>query len=101
MHGRIVHVAINADDLAATRSFYERLFGWSFEEYMPGFIRARDVGVDVAAIQERRALLDVPTNALEVTVEVDDVGAAVDAAIAAGGAVAMPPAQIPGVGELA
>src|SRR4051794_19312787 len=101
MHGRIVHVAINADDLPATRAFYEALFGWSFEEYMPGFIRARDVGVDVAAIQGRRALLEVPTNAPEVTVEVDDVDAAVATAVQAGGAVAMEKATIPGVGELA
>jgi predicted enzyme related to lactoylglutathione lyase len=101
MHGRIVHVAINADDLPVTRGFYETVFGWSFEEYMPGFIRAHDVGVDVAAIQGRRALLNVPTNAPEVTIEVDDVDAAVATAVRAGGAVAMEKATIPGVGELA
>jgi predicted enzyme related to lactoylglutathione lyase len=101
MHGQIVHVAINADDLEATRGFYEALFGWEFEEYMPGFIRARDVGLDVAAIQQRRSLLDVPTNGPEMTVSVDDVDTAVATATEAGGAVVMPATEIPGVGRLA
>jgi predicted enzyme related to lactoylglutathione lyase len=100
MHGQIVHVAINADDLDATRGFYEALFGWEFEEYMPGFIRALDVGLDVAAIQQRRALLPVPTNGPEMTVSVDDVDAAIEAAVGAGGSVVMEKAAIPGVGEL-
>ena len=78
MHGQIAHVAINADDLGATRGFYEALFGWEFAEYMPGFFRSSSAGAAIAAIQQRRALLEgVPTNAPEVTVEVDDVDAAV------------------------
>ena len=40
MHGHIAHFAINADDLPATRAFYEGLFGWEFAEYTPGFLRS-------------------------------------------------------------
>ena len=102
MHGHIAHVAINADDLPATRGFYETLFGWEFSEYMPGFIRSTSAGVAIAAIQQRRELLaGVRTNAPEVTVEVDDVDAAVGAAVGCGGTVVMPKATIPGVGDLA
>src|SRR4051794_10719983 len=102
MHGTIAHVAINADDLAATRGFYETLFGWEFSEYMPGFLRSTSAGDVIAAIQQRRDLLDgVRTNAPEVTVEVDDVDAAVAGATASGGAVVMEKATIPGVGDLA
>src|SRR3954454_21955636 len=100
MHGHIVHVAINADDLATSRAFYEGLFGWRFAEYMPGFIRSTDAGLPIAAIQQRRDLLGVPTNAPEVTVEVDDVDAVVERATALGGRVVMPKARIPGVGDL-
>ena len=102
MHGNIAHVAINADDLAATRGFYESLFGWEFSEYMPGFLRSTSAGVAITAIQQRRDLLEgVRTNAPEVTVEVDDVDAAVAAATACGGAVVMAQVSIPGVGDLA
>ena len=102
MHGKIAHVAINADDLAATRGFYESLFGWEFSEYMPGFLRSTSAGVAIAAIQQRRDLLEgVRTNAPEVTVEVDDVDAAVAAATACGGVVVMAKVTIPGVGDLA
>ena len=39
MHGHITHFAINADDVGATRAFYEALFGWRFTEAYPGFWR--------------------------------------------------------------
>lgn len=101
MPARLVHFAINADDLPSTQAFYEGVFGWSFEEYMPGFTRTKDAGVDVAAIQARRDLLDVPTNGPEMTFEVDDVDAFVARALELGGRVLMEKATIPSVGELA
>jgi predicted enzyme related to lactoylglutathione lyase len=101
MHGRLTHLAINADDLPSTQRFYEGVFGWSFEEYMPGFNRTRDAGIDVAAIQGRRNLLDVPTNGPEPTFEVDDLDAFVAQALELGARVLMEPATIPTVGRLA
>jgi predicted enzyme related to lactoylglutathione lyase len=101
MHGHIAHFAINADDLPATRAFYEQLFGWTFTEYAPGFIRSTSAGGAIAAIQQRRDLLDTPSNAPEVTITVDDVDEAADRAQRLGGQVVMPKAAIPGVGDLA
>lgn len=101
MHGQLAHFAINADDLPAARAFYEGVFGWRFEEYMSGFIRTHDAGGAIGAIQGRRDLLGVPTNAPEVTFEVDDVDAFSARATELGGRVLMPRAAIPGVGELA
>jgi predicted enzyme related to lactoylglutathione lyase len=101
MHGQLVHFAINADDLSVTRAFYEGVFGWRFEEYMPGFVRTHDAGGPIGAIQGRRELLETPTNAPEVTFEVDDVDAFSARALELGGRVLMPKATIPGVGELA
>src|SRR3954447_17520990 len=101
MHGQLVHFAINADDLPATRAFYEGAFGWRFEEYMPGFVRTHDAGGPIGAIQGRRDLLETPTNAPEVTFEVDDVDAFSVRAFELGGRLLMPRAAPPGVGALA
>jgi|SRR3954447_2263283 predicted enzyme related to lactoylglutathione lyase len=100
MHGHIAHLAVNADDLPATRAFYEGVFGWRFEEYAPGFVRTHDAGGPIAAVQGRRALLAARTNAPEVTFEVDDVDAFAAEAVRLGGRVVMPKATIPGVGSL-
>ena len=109
MHGHLAHFAFNADDLVASRRFYEALFGWSFENPYPGFLRTLDAGPagvpgargPIGALQERRSLLDAPTRGAECTFAVDDLDAAVARAVACGGAVAMAPAPIPGAGTLA
>src|SRR3954453_18137398 len=90
MHGQLVHFAVNADDLSVTRAFYEGVFGWRFEEYMPGFVRTHDAGGPIGAIQGRRDLLESPTNAPEVTFEVNDVDAFSVRAVKLGGRVLMP-----------
>jgi predicted enzyme related to lactoylglutathione lyase len=101
MHGHLAHFAINADDLPASRAFYEQLFGWTFENPYPGFFRTSDAGPAIGAVQGRRALLDVPTNGPECTFAVDDLAEAIARAEEVGGSVRMPPATIPGVGDLA
>jgi predicted enzyme related to lactoylglutathione lyase len=36
----VAHVAINADDVARARRFYERVFGWEFRPWgPPGFLQ--------------------------------------------------------------
>jgi hypothetical protein len=52
----------------------------------------------LAAIEQRRALLAVPTNPPEVTVEVADLAAGAATALASG---VMPPTPVPGVGDVA
>ncbi len=98
MHGHIAHFAINADDLPATRRFYEGLFGWSFVEAYPGFLRSTDAGGAIAAIQKRRELGGV--SGVEVTFEADSAARVAELAPALGGQVVMPESEIPGVGRL-
>jgi predicted enzyme related to lactoylglutathione lyase len=98
MHGDLTHFAINADDLAATRGFYEALFGWRFTEAYPGFWRTTDAGPAIGAVQSRRTF--ARDAGLEVTFAVDDVAAAAGRAERHGGTVLMPPSVIPDVGEL-
>ena len=103
MTASLSHVAINADDLPASLAFYEAVFGWRFTEYFPGFHRMEATHeVRVVAVQQRRDLLPGgPTTGFECTVGVDDVDAAVSAALAHGGRLLAEPAEIPGVGTLA
>src|SRR5207247_2012087 len=98
MHGHITHFAVNADDIAATRRFYEALFGWRFVEAYPGFWRTTDAGAAIGAIQQRRTF--ARDAGFEVTFSVDDADAIATAAEAHGGRVLMPKSTVPGVGDL-
>ncbi len=102
MASMLSHVAINADDVAASLGFYAAVFGWTFSEDYPGFFRMETSHtVRVVAIQRRRDLLpDGPTTGVEATVAVDDLPATVSAALAHGGSVLAEPTIIPGVGML-
>jgi predicted enzyme related to lactoylglutathione lyase len=99
-----MHFAINADDVDASRAFYERVFGWQFSAYgPPGFFQIRigdDPGVR-GALQQRRDLVDgQPTIGYECTFGVDDVDTVAAEVVAAGGRILMPKTTIPGVGDL-
>jgi predicted enzyme related to lactoylglutathione lyase len=103
---KLSHVAINADDLPATRAFYRATFGWQFSAWgPPGFYRIEaddphGPGV-TAALQQRRDLMpDQPTTGWECTIAVDDVDKVTTAALAAGGRVLMTRTTITGVGHL-
>ena len=106
MSANLTHFAINADDVEATRRFYEAVFGWTFEPWgPPGFYRIRTGDEDApgvgGALQERRELLDgVPTRGFECSFEVDDVEAVASAVVEAGGRVVMERFTIDGVGDL-
>ncbi|HEY0812272.1 MAG TPA: VOC family protein [Pseudonocardia sp.] len=106
MPATLSHFAINADDLPATRAFYESVFGWTFTAWgPPGFFQIQTGPDDQSgvqgAMQQRRALLpDQPTRGLECTFTVDDVDATAAAVRAAGGKVLMDRATISGVGHL-
>jgi predicted enzyme related to lactoylglutathione lyase len=98
MHGQLTHFAINADDVAATRGFYEALFGWRFTEAFPGFWRTTDAGPAIGAIQSRRTF--TRDAGLEATFAVTDADAAAATAERHGGHVVMPRTEVPGVGDL-
>lgn len=97
------HLAINAEDVDATRAFYESVCGWHFQAWgPPGFHRAELPGGFTVAIEQRRELVPgSPTIGAEATITVDDIAACIERAEAAGGQVVMPPTQIPDVGVVA
>jgi len=105
--GRIGHVAINADDIAISRGFYESTFGWTFEPHfgMDDFLRASgpDGGQPgpFVVLQGRRDLGGVRVVGAEPTLAVLDLDVAIAAAVEAGGRVLAEPTTIATVGRLA
>jgi uncharacterized protein len=105
MTANLSHFAINADDVAASRHFYESVFGWTFTAWgPPGFYQiqtgtAESPGVP-GALQERRQLSDAPVRAMECTFGVDDVAATRELVVNAGGTILMEQFTIVGVGHL-
>jgi len=102
-----VHFEIHATDPDALQRFYGTLFGWGFEQFgdmrywliRTGGGQGRDGGLLVrgtGAPEPGRS-----PNAFVVTFDVEDCDATVAAAVAAGGAVAMPADDMPGIGRLA
>jgi predicted enzyme related to lactoylglutathione lyase len=106
MHSNLSHFAINADDVNASRRFYESVLGWTFRAWgPPGFFQIQtgsddDPGV-LGAIQQRRSLIaDTKTIGLECTFAVEDVDATAQAVRDAGGTIVMERFTITGVGHL-
>ncbi len=104
MSSPLTHFAINTDDVDATQEFYGSVFGWKFQEYgPPGFVQILDEAgtAPVGSIQQRRQLLDDdPTLGFECTFGVDDVDAARERIVAAGGRILMEKFTISQVGHL-
>lgn len=106
MPANLCHFAINADDVDASRQFYESVFGWTFSAYgPPGFFQIQTGPDDEpglrGALQERRQLLEgFPTRGLECTFAVDDVDRIRQLVIDAGGQILMERFTISKVGHL-
>ena len=106
---RAVHFEIHASNPQAAIDFYSRLFGWSFNKWEGGDYWMIHTGPDDkpginggliprrGAVPENMAAM----NAFVITVDVDDVDAAVTGAIGAGGSMAVPKMAVPGIGWLA
>jgi predicted enzyme related to lactoylglutathione lyase len=102
MTSNLAHFAINADDVATSRSFYESVFGWTFHPWgPPGFYRIlTGPGGIEGALHQRRPLGGRDINGFECTFAVDDVRATARAIREAGGTIVLEPFTIAGVGHL-
>lgn len=106
---RAVHFEIHASNPQALIDFYSGLFGWSFNKWEGGDYWMIHTGPDDqpginGGLMPRRGPLPESTaavNAFVITVDVDDVDAAVSGAHLAGGTTALPKMPVPGIGWLA
>jgi uncharacterized protein len=99
------HFAINADDVARARRFYEKSLGWTFRPWGPPGFYMVDMGLPgdpvQGSLQKRRELEPgLKLRGFECTFAVDDVGKVAAAVLANGGRVLMDRTILPGIGEL-
>lgn len=106
MAAHLAHFAINADDVDATKRFYEATFGWRFQPWGPPEFFHIDMGDGGdprvrGALQSRRELVPGERiNAFECTLAVPDVDATARAVTTHGGLIVMERTTITGVGHL-
>lgn len=105
MASPLTHFAINADDVDASRTFFEAVFGWTFNAYGPPDFFQIDTGGDgtvpMGALQSRRDLVEGrPTLGLECTFAVEDVDETYRRVVEAGGQILMERFTISRVGHL-
>lgn len=94
-HHTIDYLELAAPNLAASKSFYTNVFGWSFNDYGPDYagIRSPDGGDEVGGLNSGRAA--GPGLPL-VIIYSDDLAATVDAVRTAGGRITEDPFEFPG-----
>jgi predicted enzyme related to lactoylglutathione lyase len=96
MPSPVVHFEIRSPDPDATRSFFGKLFGWTFPSGgIPGYSYV-DTGVE-GAIPGGISPLQEGAPLVTFFVGVQDVAATLDAAVAQGGTVIQPATSVPGV----
>lgn len=89
----VVHFEIGCRDRAKTGRFFAELFGWQIQEAGPASVidtaNPRGVGGHITSLGHE------PHNYTIFYVEVEDVQASLDKAVALGGKVVVPPVPIP------
>ena len=107
------HFEIHVNDVDEAKTFYNGLFGWTYVE-MPGgedmqyhLINGRDIGEGhglTGGLFKRMDKAQAPGSAIRggtMTFDVDDPDATYKWALENGGAEALPPTDMPGVGRFA
>jgi predicted enzyme related to lactoylglutathione lyase len=107
--GKVVHFEIPADDLDRARSFYGKVFGWQIDTMpMPGggeytgltttavdeTMTPKEPGAINGGMMKRDATTPFPV----ITIDVEDIDAALADIAASGGSTVTPRTAIPGMG---
>ena len=106
---RPMHFEIQASNPQALIDFYSGLFGWSFNKWEGGdywLIQTgsdNEPGINGGLLPRKGPPPEnmAAVNAFVITVDVDDVDAAVSGALVGGGVTAVPKMAVPGIGWLA
>jgi predicted enzyme related to lactoylglutathione lyase len=107
--GRVVHFEIHCGDPDRAERFYRDVFGWDIQRYEGAPIDYRLIttgpddqpGINGALVQRRGEIDGSAVIAYVNTISVEDIDEAERRLAAAGGEVALPRAEVPGVGQLA
>lgn len=94
-HHGIDYVEIYVVDMDAAKRFYGEAFGWTFNDYGPGYAGIKKLNADTEAGGLCRADAVTPGGPLVVLFS-NDLDATVDAVKAAGGGIVEEPYDFPG-----
>jgi len=99
----ISHFSINADEVERARTFYENVFGWTFEAWgPPGFFLVNTgEGIHGALQQRHEPIQGTGIRGYECTISVNDVDETVKLIEANGGTIKYAKTAIPTVGYIA
>ncbi|MBA15022.1 MAG: glyoxalase/bleomycin resistance/extradiol dioxygenase family protein [Sphingomonas sp.] len=89
---RLNYVELPVRDVPALKQFYAQAFGWSFTDFGPDYAGTTSGDVDLGLNGDT----DQWTAQLLPVIEVDDLEAALDQVVAAGGTVTLPIFEFPG-----
>ena len=89
----VIHFEIGCKDALKAQDFYGKLFDWKFTPYGPAAMIA--TGQNAGIQGHINSLGHEPHQYVTVYVQVDDVKAYLDKAVALGGKMLVPPVEIP------
>ena len=105
---RVVHFEIHAGDPERAITFYEKLFGWSFQKWegpMPYWLIITGPndkpGINGGLVPRRGEIDGQAVIAYVCTVDVDSLDSSIATAEENGGSIALPKMAVPSVGWLA
>ena len=101
MGSPIVHFELIGKDAARLKEFYTQLFDWKIGELMPDMGNYGLIDGESSGLAGGIGQSDDGKPRTSVYAQVPDLQAALDKAVALGGAVVMPPTEIPGAVTLA
>ncbi|MCB9993797.1 MAG: VOC family protein [Hyphomicrobiaceae bacterium] len=102
--GRVVHFEIHADDPQRAIAFYETVFGWTFQEFVPGYYWLATTGPDDkpgingGLVPRKAGQTGSMVAAYICTIEVDDIDMTIERFRKEGGVEAVARHAIPSLG---
>lgn len=93
--GRIDYVELPANDLPATRSFFETVFGWTFQDWGPDYVGFKD-GLMNGGFYKNDGVSRVESGGALVVLYHSDLEAVYEKVVAAGGTIGKEIFDFPG-----
>lgn len=94
-HHKLNYIEFPASDLSATKQFFSRAFGWSFEDFGPDYSAFSDQGLDGGFYQSDQKSLSANGAALVVFYS-RDLENTLNQVVKAGGVISKPIFSFPG-----
>lgn len=94
-HHTIHYVEFTTPDIAGTKAFYEKVFGWTFQDWGPDYI---SFGIEHSGINGgfQKGAVKASAGAPLVVLYSRDLKATEQAVVAAGGSIVVPTFEFPG-----